>query len=90
MAEGATSVQTAQPFRAAAALLADAVVRLDPAVGSVRLAIPGGSALAALPEARRRMGPVWSRVRLTWVDERCVPFAHPESNRGRAHRSGAR
>ncbi len=56
--------------------------------GGVRLAIPGGSALAALHGTRARLGAAWRRVRLTWVDERCVPFASPESNRGSAYRAG--
>jgi 6-phosphogluconolactonase len=31
---------------------------------------------------------VWGRLRLTWVDERCVPFLDPDSNRGGAYRDG--
>jgi 6-phosphogluconolactonase len=54
----------------------------------VRLAVPGGSALHALPAARRALGAGWSRVDLTWVDERCVPEADAESNRGAARRLG--
>ena len=53
-----------------------------------RLAIPGGSALAALAFARERLGEAWQRVALVWVDERCVPEADPESNRGSALRRG--
>lgn len=52
----------------------------------VRLAVPGGSAAAALDEIRRDTS--WSTLRLTWVDERCVPLAHVESNRGAALRAG--
>jgi len=55
---------------------------------TVRLAIPGGSALAAARAARAGLGPDWSRVALTWVDERCVPRAAEHSNRGAAGRAG--
>lgn len=49
-----------------------------------RLAIPGGSAVRALAG----LGPLWPSIRLTWVDERCVPVGHPDSNRGEARRAG--
>ena len=54
-----------------------------------RLAIPGGSAVAALGPTRTKLGQAWAQVRLTWVDERCVPLADAESNRGSAYRAGA-
>jgi 6-phosphogluconolactonase len=54
-----------------------------------RLAIAGGSAASALPHVRRELGAQWSRIRLTWVDERCVDFSDADSNRGSAYRSGA-
>ena len=76
------------PIEATGALLADAVEAVDRARGATRLAIPGGSALAALGAARRRLGDAWTRVLLTWVDERCVPLAHEDSNRGAAYRAG--
>ena len=76
------------PIDAAGALLADAVRTVDRARGAARLAIPGGSALAALGAAQGRLGDAWSRVFLTWVDERCVPFERGESNRGAAYRAG--
>ena len=31
---------------------------------------------------------LWEGVNFFWVDERCVPFAHEESSRGAAYRSG--
>jgi len=77
------------PMARAAGVLADAVAAVDRARGGARLAVPGGSALAVLGPARRALGTRWRRVRLTWVDERCVPFADPESNRGEAYRTGA-
>jgi 6-phosphogluconolactonase len=55
---------------------------------TVRLAIPGGSALAAATAARAALGRDWSRIALTWVDERCVPEAAEDSNRGAARRAG--
>ena len=58
------------------------------AKAEIRLAIPGGSALAAVARAAPELGDVWGRVALTWVDERCVPTASPESNRGEAMRRG--
>lgn len=87
------SVQTYKSAELATAAAAEAVlaalVRADAASGRSRLAIPGGSAvvvmravLAGLPEAARR------RLHLTWVDERCVPLADKESNRGAAARAG--
>ncbi len=80
-------VRASDPIEVAAELLADALLELDRVRGAARLAIPGGSALAALGPARIRLGEAWSRVLLTWVDERCVPFAHAESNRGAAYRA---
>lgn len=55
---------------------------------TARLAIPGGSALVAATAARAALGPDWSRIALTWVDERCVPEAAEDSNRGAARRAG--
>ena len=53
-----------------------------------RLAVSGGSAAAVLGRVRRALGPLWRKVRLTWVDERRVPFLDPASNRGEAYRLG--
>ena len=88
MVEEPRLVCAGDPIDAAGLLLADAVGAVDRARGATRLAIPGGSALAALGATRRRLGDAWSRVLLTWVDERCVPLAHEESNRGAAYRAG--
>lgn len=54
---------------------------------SAHLAIPGGSVMKALSPLRIALGKNWSRVKLTWVDERCVSFDHPDSNRGEAYRT---
>lgn len=89
MAERPRVIRSDDPVRLAATRLADAVAAVDRARGAARLAIPGGSALAAVGPAREALGGVWSRVRLTWVDERCVPFDDDASNRGTAYREGA-
>lgn len=59
--------------------------------GRFTLAIPGGSAvdlLAAGLQIISPAGPVdGSAWRLFWVDERCVPLSHPDSNFRLAHRT---
>ncbi len=78
-----------EPVAEAARLLAAALSEIDAAAGAARLAIPGGSAMRAIAPTRQRLAPdVWRRLRLTWADERCVPFDHADSNRGQAYRSG--
>ncbi len=89
MAEHATLVCAQDAVARAAELLAEVVRAADCASGRARLAIPGGSALAAVAPARALLGATWRRVRLTWVDERCVPLADARSNRGTAMRSAA-
>jgi 6-phosphogluconolactonase len=85
----ASFIVARDPAAAAAALLAPRLEDLDRRQGTVRLAVAGGSALAALGALRGVLDPgVWSRLRLTWVDERCVPRADPDSNRGAAYRDG--
>ena len=76
------------PVAAASDALSGALARVLSEREIVRLAIPGGSALAALPAARARLAGDWTRVALTWVDERCVPESDEESNRGAAARRG--
>lgn len=76
------------PPREAGAALAAALRRVLAEQDVARLAIPGGSALAALTFAREELREAWRRVALTWVDERCVPEDDPESNRGSARRRG--
>ncbi|MBN2192814.1 MAG: 6-phosphogluconolactonase [Polyangiaceae bacterium] len=54
-----------------------------------RLAIAGGTAAGALRPLNARIDPAtWQRLRMTWVDERRVPLASPDSNRGAVHRQG--
>lgn len=88
MADAPTLVVSADPVAAASDALAGQLLEHLAAGDGVRLAIPGGSALLALPGARDHLGERWSRVALTWVDERCVPEADEASNRGAARRLG--
>ncbi len=78
------------PIAHAGSWLADCLRRLAtrPGGAEIRLAIPGGSALAAVARAAAELGELWRRVALTWVDERCVPVASRYSNRGEAMRLG--
>lgn len=90
VAEGASWVRVADPVEAAGAILSEWLDEVDRERGAARLAIPGGSALAAVPIARDALPDpgTWRRLRLTWVDERCVPLASSDSNRGAAERAG--
>jgi len=81
------------PFAVAGARLAEwlhAIADEDGrrAGAMIRLAIPGGSALAAVGHALPALRSLAARIALTWVDERCVPVADAESNRGEALRRG--
>jgi 6-phosphogluconolactonase len=89
VAEGPRIVHTREPIREAATRLAEIARERLRGGHTVRMAIPGGSALAALAAARGELGDDWGRVRLTWVDERCVAQDDPESNRGASYRTGA-
>ncbi len=81
-------VVDAHPFDRAGELLSQALLECLKSNTRVRLAIPGGSALGVVPGVRARLAEAWQRVGLTWVDERCVPVADPESNRGAAASMG--
>ncbi len=78
-----------EPLDTAADELTRAVLAVLEVRGTARLAVPGGSALPALAGACARLGDAWRRIQLTWVDERCVPVASVESNRGAAQRLGS-
>ncbi|MDC0718420.1 6-phosphogluconolactonase [Nannocystis bainbridge] len=76
-------LRSPRPAEVAAERLARAIARVDAERGACRLAIPGGSALAVLPHVLEDLSKgTWSRVQLTWVDERCVPASDEGSNRG--------
>lgn len=76
------------PLTRAAELLVSALFEALETSATVRLAIPGGSALEAVAAVCHELGEDWRRVSLTWVDERCVAFEEAESNRGAAARLG--
>jgi len=83
-------VTSRDPIAETAQVVAAALRAADERRGYATLAVPGGSAARALGgvrEAARASG-VWSRVRLTWVDERCVAYDDEDSNRGAAYRAG--
>jgi 6-phosphogluconolactonase len=64
-------------------LAGDIAQRLAAAIqarGFAVLSVSGGKSPVALFEALRRHPIDWSRVRITLVDERCVPNTHPDSN----------
>lgn len=48
--------------------------------GQALLSVSGGQSPVAMFEALRLQPLDWSRVRVTLVDERCVPTSHPASN----------
>jgi 6-phosphogluconolactonase len=67
------------PVAEAAARLVAALEAID---GPARLGIAGGSVLDVLGQGS--LAASWSRIRLTWVDERLVRVSDPASNRGAA------
>jgi 6-phosphogluconolactonase len=92
MAEPVRSLPRLHSSESAVEVASDELVRALRASLSIRetarLAIPGGSALAAVVGVRTALGRDWGRVAITWVDERCVASADPDSNRGGAARLG--
>jgi 6-phosphogluconolactonase len=61
----------------------DIAQRLNAAIqtrGFAVLSVSGGQSPVGLFEALRVIDIDWSRVRVTLVDERCVPRTHPDSN----------
>lgn len=64
-------------------LAQDIAHRLDDAIqtrGAAVLSVSGGKSPVPLFQALRVINIDWSRVRVTLVDERCVPCSHPDSN----------
>lgn len=77
------TVHTASSSTVNAQLAQDIAQRLDAAIqarGVAVLSVSGGKSPIALFEALRVLPVNWSRVRVTLVDERCVPAAHLASN----------
>lgn len=82
-------LETQTPVEDAARVVAFWLSELVASTGTARLGIPGGSALTALSRVKALVtSDVWKAVKLTWVDERVVPVASADSNRGAAERSG--
>jgi 6-phosphogluconolactonase len=81
-------VTSGAPIDEAARRLVEAMRDAIARGGRARLAVPGGSAAAVLGPVRRSLGTGWTKVALTWVDERCVPLSDNASNRGAAYRAG--
>lgn len=76
-------VTAGDAFGTAVARLAELIGGCEPT--PVRLAIAGGSAAVVAPAAVARAAEAGFDPRalaLTWVDERCVPLASADSNRG--------
>jgi 6-phosphogluconolactonase len=73
---------------AAAELFADTVLEAVSARGLARVAISGGSTPKAMfallaDDSQPFINDIpWASIQLFWVDERCVPPEHPESNYG--------
>ncbi|CAN1520178.1 6-phosphogluconolactonase [Limnohabitans sp. B9-3] len=66
-----------------ARLAQDIAQRLNAAIsarGVAVLSVSGGKSPIALFEALRVQAVDWAKVRVTLVDERCVPNTHPDSN----------
>lgn len=63
------------------------VMRLSKEKQQVDIALSGGSTPGLFFKAMVRLNPQidWNRVRFYWVDERCVPPDHPDSNFGVAY-----
>ncbi|MFK7897004.1 MAG: 6-phosphogluconolactonase [Myxococcota bacterium] len=80
--------EQSEPLEHAARLLHEAAETLFGEREQIRLAIPGGSAMAAAIRLADLLGPQWSRMALTWVDERCVAPTDSDSNQGAAFAAG--
>ena len=76
-------VASADPDERAVTHLHQLLCRYD----APRFAISGGSAASIVGPLRRALGIHWTKLRLTWADERRVAFGHEDSNRGAAYRA---
>jgi 6-phosphogluconolactonase len=80
---GTVTVQSVSNTELNVRLAQDIAHRLAAAIqarGFAVLSVSGGKSPVALFEALRVIDIDWSRVRVTLVDERCVPRIHPDSN----------
>ena len=77
------------PVSLAAQLVVDAMRATFGARHEVRFAISGGSAAKVVKRTRESLArEIWQATKLTWIDERCVPFESAESNHGAVYRDG--
>lgn len=74
----------ARPGERVAELVRDAAARAIESHGAFSLAIAGGSLVKMLGQMSGLPGVQWEKWHVSWVDERCVPHADPESNYGGA------
>ncbi len=80
---GSLTVHTVSQAELNVRLAQDIAQRLAAGIqarGHAVLSVSGGKSPIALFEALRVIDIDWSRVRVTLVDERCVPRIHPDSN----------
>ena len=80
---GTLTVHTVSQAELNVRLAQDIAQRLSAAIqarGVAVLSVSGGKSPVPLFEALRVIDIDWSRVRVTLVDERCVPRTHPDSN----------
>ena len=80
---GTLTVHTVSAAELNVRLAQDIAQRLAAAIqarGFAVLSVSGGKSPVALFEALSVIDIDWSRVRITLVDERCVPRSHPDSN----------
>mgnify|MGYP000181430443 CR=1 FL=1 len=85
---GALTVHTVSSTELNVRLAQDIAQRLAAAIaarGFAVLSVSGGKSPIALFEALRVIDIDWSQVRVTLVDERCVPCTHADSNAGLVH-----
>ncbi|MCB9592266.1 MAG: 6-phosphogluconolactonase [Sandaracinaceae bacterium] len=80
-------VTSSDPVAAATEALRGALRAVLDRDGRARIAVPGGSALAPFVAVAKLLPFELDRLCLTWVDERCVPHGHEDSNRGALHRA---
>ena len=77
------ALHSASADRLALAMAQDIAQHLRQALadrGQALLSVSGGQSPVAMFEMLRQQPLDWSRVRVTLVDERCVPASHPASN----------
>lgn len=72
------------PAARVAAIVSEAAAKAISAHGAFSIAIAGGSLVKMLGAMADMPGVQWDKWHVAWVDERCVPHDHPDSNYGGA------